>query len=72
MPIYEFLCRSCGRRFEALVRIGKEDGVRCATCGSAEIGKLVSAFGIGGGGSRLKESSGGCSTCHGHSCATCK
>jgi putative FmdB family regulatory protein len=71
MPIYEYLCGACGCRFEALVRIGKEGDVRC-DCRSADVRKLVSSFGIGGGGSRLKESSGGCSTCHSHSCGTCK
>lgn len=72
MPIYEYLCPACGCRFEALVRIGKEGGVRCEACQSPDVRKLLSAFGIGGGGSRLKESSGGCSTCHSHSCGTCK
>jgi putative FmdB family regulatory protein len=72
MPIYEYLCGDCGRRFEALVRIGKEGDVRCEACLGPNVRKLLSSFGIGGGGGRLKESSGGCSTCHGHSCATCK
>jgi putative FmdB family regulatory protein len=72
MPIYEFVCRSCGLRFEALVRLGKDGEVGCQACGGKEVRKLVSSFGIGGGGSRLKESSAGCSTCHGHSCSTCK
>lgn len=72
MPIYEFMCRVCGRRFEALVRIGGEGGVRCEACQSPDVRKLLSAFGIGGGGSRLKKSSSGCTTCHSHSCGTCK
>lgn len=72
MPIYEYVCRACGSRFEALVRIGKEGDVRCEACQSPDVRKLLSAFGIGGGGSRLKAASSGCSTCHGHSCATCK
>jgi putative FmdB family regulatory protein len=72
MPIYEFVCRSCGRTFEALVRLGKEREVFCEACGKGDVRKLVSAFGIGGGASRLKEASESCSTCHGHSCATCK
>jgi len=72
MPIYEYLCRSCGCRFEALVRIGREDEVRCEACRSGDVRKLLSSFGIGGGASRLKGSSSGCATCHGRSCATCK
>jgi len=45
MPIYEFLCRECGRKMSALVmsrsRIGE---VRCKRCGSPNLEKLVSRF----------------------------
>ncbi len=72
MPIYEFVCRACGKRFEALVRIGQEKTVCCEACGSGEIQKLFSAFGIGGGASRIKTASAGCTSCSSKSCATCK
>jgi putative FmdB family regulatory protein len=45
VPIYEFECRSCGRRFEELVgsHVGLEsDDVRCPECGSAELERLPS------------------------------
>jgi len=29
MPIYEFLCKKCGKQFEALVSIGGEKGLSC-------------------------------------------
>jgi putative FmdB family regulatory protein len=45
MPIYEFLCRQCGRKMSALVmsrsRIGE---VRCTRCGSPNLEKLFSRF----------------------------
>jgi len=45
MPIYEFLCRECGRKMSALVmsrsRIAE---VRCKRCGSADLEKLFSRF----------------------------
>ena len=72
MPLYEFLCGSCGNRFESLVRLGKEKEVCCDVCKSNDVRKLVSSFGIGGSGNRLKASSSGCSTCSSHSCSTCK
>jgi putative FmdB family regulatory protein len=72
MPLYEFCCESCGTRFEALVRLGGEKDVGCLACGGRKVRKLLSAFGIGGGSSRLKASSSGCSTCSSHSCSTCK
>lgn len=72
MPIYEFICQACERPFECLVGMGRESDARCAHCGSAEVRKRVSAFGIGGGGSRLKSSSAGCGTCTAKSCSTCR
>ncbi|HXF81895.1 MAG TPA: zinc ribbon domain-containing protein [bacterium] len=58
MPIYEFLCRVCGRSFEDLVRYEAIGEVRCPHCGSAELTRKVSRFAsrqadrAGGGGER--------------------
>lgn len=41
MPLYEFVCRSCQREQELLVR-GDEVPV-CDACGSRELTKLLSA-----------------------------
>ena len=72
MPIYEFLCKNYGTRFEALVPIGGENGVSCKNCGDGNIEKLFSSFGIGGGSSKLKGTSDACGTCSATSCDTCK
>jgi putative FmdB family regulatory protein len=71
MPLYEFHCPACRKKFEVLVRLGGESEVCCADCGGP-VKKLFSAFGIGGGGSRLKESGHSCTSCSSHSCSTCK
>ncbi len=71
MPLYEFACQKCGQRFERLVAAGREKDVVCAECGSADVRKMVSCFGIGGGSSRLKASPSGCATCSSKSCGTC-
>jgi putative FmdB family regulatory protein len=71
MPIYEFICRKCGRRFECLVPMGKEKDAVCPGCGAADGKKILSSFGIGGGASRFKGSSSSCGTCSGKSCSTC-
>jgi len=73
MPLYEFRCRACGARFERLVRIGREAEVRCAACGSPDVEKLFSSFGIHGGEKTVSASSSskGCSTCSSKSCSTC-
>jgi len=72
MPIYEFMCKKCGKPFEALVSMGGEKGVSCKYCGNKNIEKLVSSFGIGGQSSILKSASTGCATCSATSCDSCK
>ena len=45
MPIYEFRCRTCGRKMSALVLVrARVDEVRCAHCGGADLERLVSRF----------------------------
>jgi putative FmdB family regulatory protein len=72
MPLYEFACKKCGKRFECLVTAGKEKDVVCAECGSGDVQKMISCFGISGGSSRIKaSSSSGCTSCSSKSCSTC-
>ncbi|MFP4081405.1 MAG: FmdB family zinc ribbon protein [Candidatus Aminicenantes bacterium] len=72
MPIYEFVCKKCGKHFESLVSVGREKEVSCEACGSKNIEKLISSFGIGGGSSRISSSSDACPTCTANTCTTCK
>jgi putative FmdB family regulatory protein len=45
MPIYEFVCRACGRKFSALVLVrAREDEVRCPRCSGADLEKQYSRF----------------------------
>lgn len=45
MPVYEYRCRSCSKRFTALVGMTAEpDDDRCPHCGSGEAERLVSRF----------------------------
>jgi putative FmdB family regulatory protein len=70
MPIYEFICRECGERFEELVRSGKEEDVQCCRCSSRDIQRLLSGFafksdsGNSGAGSS-------CGSCTRGSCSSC-
>jgi putative FmdB family regulatory protein len=46
VPIYEFVCESCGHRFEELVgsHVGRQAGdVACPECGSGKVERLVSS-----------------------------
>jgi putative FmdB family regulatory protein len=45
MPLYEYLCRDCGARFETLVR-SWGDPVDCPVCDSAKVDKQVSRFAL--------------------------
>ena len=46
MPLFEYQCRTCGHRFEALV-IGARVPA-CPRCKSEELEKQLSTFGVGG------------------------
>ena len=47
MPIYEFECKKCGHIFEYLLNHGdSQEEVRCETCNSPDIHKIVSPFGF--------------------------
>ena len=43
MPVFEYRCAACGRKFSALVGMTAEpDDARCPQCGSLRTAKLVS------------------------------
>lgn len=48
MPLYEFVCEACGRRFEALKRLSdRTDEEACPECGRAAP-RVMSGFAVGG------------------------
>jgi putative FmdB family regulatory protein len=45
MPLYEYSCRACCRRFEVLQKIGADaSGVVCPNCGATNVTKQLSTF----------------------------
>ena len=50
MPLYEYVCRRCSRRFEALVM--GAGTASCPDCRSENLEKLFSTFAVGNGGDR--------------------
>lgn len=46
MPIYEFRCTECADVFDTLVRTMSAEGVRCPSCGSGTLTRLISSFAV--------------------------
>ena len=46
MPIYEYLCSSCGNKHEALQKISEDLLVDCPKCGAPSLEKMVTAAGF--------------------------
>jgi putative FmdB family regulatory protein len=46
MPLYEYRCKTCGHRFEALVTSARKPA--CPKCDSQDLEKQFSTFGFGG------------------------
>ncbi|OIP40297.1 FmdB family transcriptional regulator [Candidatus Desantisbacteria bacterium CG2_30_40_21] len=73
MPIFEYQCQKCTKKFETLV-MSKNEVVQCPECGSGELKKLLSLFGFKPAGSRFvssSTSSGGCTSCSTKACSSC-
>ena len=48
MPIYEYECKNCGERFQALLLAGEDDGkMACPRCGARGVKKVISLFSVG-------------------------
>lgn len=45
MPVFEYRCHACGKKFSALIGMTAEaDSEACSHCGSKDTAKLVSRF----------------------------
>ena len=51
MPLYEYVCQTCGERFEKLVRsTTNPTEIVCPSCASAAVKRALSTFATSGGG----------------------
>jgi putative FmdB family regulatory protein len=62
MPLYEYKCKKCQKRFEVIRRVTDSDPVECPECGEPA-SRLLSGFAIGGSTGSFSSGStgGGCS-----------
>jgi len=61
VPIFEYVCQQCERRFEALVR-GSERA-SCPSCQSQDLTPQLSVFSVAAKGSTTAPSTGACGSC---------
>jgi len=54
MPIFEYICRDCGKKFEAIVYGSKQP--RCPSCRSTKLEQQLSVFAVSSGGSKSSPS----------------
>jgi putative FmdB family regulatory protein len=52
MPIFEYACRACRHRFEALVLRPDQEAAACPECRSGDLEKLISTFAADSDGTR--------------------
>ncbi|HUU32303.1 MAG TPA: FmdB family zinc ribbon protein [Phycisphaerae bacterium] len=73
MPLYEFACDDCKKRFEVLFRsMTERRPPQCSRCRSRRVRKLFSTFATTGGNpGKGRGENRGCATCRAGSCATC-
>ena len=74
MPIYEYSCQECGKRFDARRAMKDADApITCPVCGADNTKRGLSLFFAASSSGTIKGASGGsgCASCGGGSCASC-
>lgn len=73
MPFYEYVCKDCGQRFDAMRAMKDADApILCKHCKGDHTQRALSVFFAASNGKAVTgSSSGGCGGCSGGSCASC-
>lgn len=74
MPIYEYVCADCNRKFEAMRPMSKADlPIACTQCEGMNTIRVMSVFAAHSEGKAVSGAGGGggCASCGGGSCASC-
>ena len=75
MPIYEYICKECNHKFEAMRGFSQaDDPIRCSHCGSMDTRRAISLCFSKSDGTvtySTNTSGGGCAGCSGGNCAHC-
>lgn len=71
MPVFEYQCLSCLDEFEILVR-GSSGSTVCPSCGSEDMKKKFSVFGMKSSSGKFMSSAGSsCGGCNSNNCGGC-
>ena len=63
MPIYTYICKDCGERFDVLLGVTLEKKeVKCEKCNSKNIQRALSSFTVGGPNNKTGSQGPGCPT----------
>ena len=63
MPIYSYVCKDCGEKFDLLIGISSEKTeLKCEKCGSKNVSKTLSSFSVGNSDSKFSSSGPSCPT----------
>ncbi|MFW6055939.1 MAG: FmdB family zinc ribbon protein [Chloroflexota bacterium] len=72
MPLYEYECDACGRRFEVRQGVGENGtSLKCPSCKTPSPRRVFSTFACTGTDKPAFSGGGGCATCSSGSCASC-
>ena len=66
MPIYEYECRKCKRRFEHLLKNARDLPSACPHCGGKDVTKVFSSFSVAMG--QAASAPSGCAACPSAGC----
>jgi len=62
MPIFDFQCQECGKKFDLMIANADKAKATCPECHSPNLKQMLSAFNTGGG-SKSTPMPNNCSTC---------
>jgi putative FmdB family regulatory protein len=72
MPIYEYVCLDCHKKFDALRSMSEADAaIRCKNCQSEHTSRAISLFAAHSGGRVVAGTDNTCNTCSTHHCSSC-
>jgi putative FmdB family regulatory protein len=72
MPIYEYICMDCNKKFDALRSMSDADApILCTNCQSEKTSRTISVFAAHSEGRVVAGAGNACNTCSTNNCSSC-